>query len=68
MKETKIKAVLDHLKTKGNISPLEAIHQYNATRLSSIIFDLKRKGYNIHTIIEDYKGSRYARYYLTKEL
>ena len=24
MKETKIKAVLEHLKTKGNISPLEA--------------------------------------------
>lgn len=47
---TQITAVLDHLKVKGNITSLEAIEYYGATRLADIIFRLRKRGYNIKTI------------------
>lgn len=42
-------AVLNHLQTEGNITSIEAIEYYGATRLSAIIFDLRKKGYDIET-------------------
>ena len=61
--------VLAHLQKRGSITSWEAIQEYGATRLSAIIFDLKKKGYNIQTIMmesTDRNGetSRYARYIL----
>ena len=41
--------VLNHLQTKGNITSIEAIELYGATRLSAIIFNLRKKGYDIET-------------------
>lgn len=43
---TKTSQVLDHLQTKGSITSWEAIELYGATRLSAIIFNL-RKYYEI---------------------
>lgn len=43
-------AVLNHLQTNGSISTWEAINLYKATRLSAIIFDLRKK-YDITTVI-----------------
>ena len=43
-------AILWHLKTYGTITSYEAIHQYGATRLSGIIFNLRKAGYNIESI------------------
>ncbi len=49
-KITKTQMVLDHLKKHGSITSLEAIDNYGATRLSAIIFNLRKKGYSIDTI------------------
>ena len=49
-KITKKQMVLDHLKKHGNITSLEAIDNYGATRLSAIIFNLRREGYSIETM------------------
>lgn len=48
--KTQKEAVLNHLKTKGTITSMEAIQEYGATRLSAIIFELRHKdGYDIET-------------------
>ena len=41
--------VLTHLKKGLPITSWEAIHEFRATRLSAIIFDLRQAGYNIIT-------------------
>jgi hypothetical protein len=72
VKRTKAGDVLTHLKVKGSITSLEAFELYGATRLSAIIFDLRKKGYNIETTdgtcIDRY-GHRcnYARYVLVED-
>ena len=43
-------AVLWHLKTYGSITSYEAIKEYGATRLSAIIFNHRKEGYNIDSI------------------
>jgi hypothetical protein len=43
-------AVLYHLKQFQTITSLEAIKQYGATRLSDIIFRLRKEGYNIESL------------------
>ena len=69
---TKTQAVLDWLKTHASISSMEAFENFGATRLSVIIFNLRKKGYNIETVTcegRDRFGNpmRYARYYLRGE-
>ena len=66
---TKTQAVLDWLKTNASISSMEAIQSFGATRLSVIIFNLRKRGYNIETVkcegTDRFGHSiRYARYYL----
>ena len=46
-KETHYDRVLTHLKEKGHITSLEAFREYGLTRLSAIIFNLRKDGYNI---------------------
>ena len=46
---TQRQAVLEHLQTHGSITSLEAIQLYGATRLSDIIFNLRKRGYQIIT-------------------
>ena len=65
----KTKAVLQWLQTGAGISSMEAIKQFGATRLSAIIFNLKKRGYNIETVMCDGRDRfgnpmRFARYYL----
>lgn len=43
----KTKAIQLHLIKKGSITSWEAIKEYGATRLSAIIFNLRRRGMNI---------------------
>lgn len=42
---TKTERVLRHLQEFGSITSWEAIKEYGATRLSAIIYTLKKKGY-----------------------
>lgn len=61
---TKTQAVLNHLKANKNITSWEAIEKYRATRLSSIIFNLRFK-YKIDTVMIEplIKGNaRFAKY------
>lgn len=44
---TKTYRVLKHLKVFGSITTMDAFYQYNATRLSAIIFNLKEQGFQI---------------------
>jgi hypothetical protein len=67
----KTNEVLKHLKQNGSITSWEAIQLYGATRLSAIIFNLRKK-YNINTfMIDDIdrygNESRYAKYVLKED-
>lgn len=44
---TKTDKVLNHLKENKTITSWEAIKCYGCTRLSAVIFNLRKKGYNI---------------------
>lgn len=64
--------ILEHLKSGKSITSLEAINLYGATRLSSIIYALRKRGYtivaNIITVPTRYgKTSRVAQYTLIGE-
>jgi hypothetical protein len=48
-KITKTSMVLAHLTLSSSITSLEAIKLFSATRLSAIIFTLRKKGHNIVT-------------------
>lgn len=66
------KAVLDHLQSGKGITSMEAFQKYGATRLSAIIFDLRKLGYDIEThrcVGKTRYGdtSQYARYLMKKE-
>lgn len=67
----KTNEVLKHLKQNGSITSWEAIQLYGATRLSAIIFNLRKK-YNINTfMIDDIdrygNEGRYAKYVLRED-
>lgn len=47
VRRDKTSEVLKHLKVKGSITSLEAFNLYGATRLSAIIFNLRKRGYKI---------------------
>ena len=68
-KTNKTEKVLEHLKTYGCITSLEAIEKYRATRLSAIIFNLRKRGVHIDTIdmpfVDEYgTKSYYGKYVL----
>ena len=64
MKVTKTDKVLKHLQTYKVITSWDAIAHYRATRLSAIIFNLRKRGYNITTEMIYDKGGSYAVYRL----
>ena len=62
---TQKQKVLAHLLTLGKISPLEAFGVYGIFRLASCIYDLKKDGFEIQTIIKrDLNKKPYAVYKL----
>lgn len=66
---TKTQAVLEWLQTNASISSMEAINNFGATRLGAIIFNLRKRGHNIETVMVDGRDRfgnpmRFARYYL----
>lgn len=69
---TKTVQVLNHLQNYGTITSWQAIQQYGATRLSDIIFRLRKQGYDIQTkteCIKDRNGNtcQFAKYILNRE-
>lgn len=73
MKEkSKTQDVLNHLKVYGSISQREAVEYYNLYRLSSVIYSLRKRGYDISSEIVPFKSkygiiSNYAIYHLVGE-
>lgn len=68
MKGQKVR-VLQHLKSHGSLTSMEAFEQYGITRLAAVIFDLRELGHDIRTL--DMEGqnrygeaTRYAKYVL----
>ena len=63
----KTKKVLEYLQTNGSITQLQAWELFRASRLSSIVFNLKKYGYNIISKKENFtdingEKSHYVRY------
>ena len=46
---TQYDMVLNYLKVYGKISPLEAYKEFAVLRLSAIIYEMRKDGYNIET-------------------
>lgn len=72
MRVTKTAQILEHLKNYGTITSWQAIQEYGATRLSAIIFNLRKDGYDINTkteLTKDRNGNvcQYAKYILNRE-
>ena len=70
---SQISAVIEHLRKHKTITSMEAIKQYGATRLSSIIYVLKERGFEISTEIvvgvNRYGNrTRYGIYHLEKDI
>ena len=70
--KSQTEAVLAHLKKHGSITSMQAIRKYGATRLSGIIYNLRRRGYIITTEpfvvkIRFGRKTRPAKYILHKE-
>lgn len=60
MGKSQTEDVLRYMKEEGAISSMDAFREFGATRLSAIIFELRRRGYNIETEIWECKN-RYGR-------
>lgn len=72
MRTTKFNQVKEHLENYGTITSWQAIQQYGATRLSDIIFRLRKQGYDIETKNETFKDRNgnactFAKYILNRE-
>ena len=62
---TKTGKILDNLQKYGYITSWDAINMYHATRLSAIIFNLRKEGYNIESETETSdvsKGVHWTKY------
>lgn len=46
---TQAEQILNHLETKGTITPLEALIEYRCMRLGARIYDLRKLGYDIRS-------------------
>lgn len=59
-KLTQYDVILDYLKRNGSITSMEAIKNFSITRLSAIIFMLKKDGYNIESFYKTGKNKKYG--------
>ena len=70
--KSKTQDVLNHLRIYGSISQREAVEYYNLYRLSSVIFMLRKRGYEITSEIVPFESkygikSNFAIYHLIGE-
>lgn len=56
--------ILQHIRERGAITPLEAFEHYDCLRLAARVLDLKRAGHQIVTEIREAGGKRFAAYRL----
>lgn len=65
--DTQEAVILKHLQEHGSITSYEAFMRYGITRLSGRIFDLRRKGYAVTTVMRHKNGKHYAAYMMEVE-
>jgi len=58
--------VLNHMATKGSITPMEAFKRYGITCLAERIRDARESGHKIAAVMVKANGKRFARYSLLK--
>ena len=62
---TQTERVLNHLRERGSITPVEALHVHGIYRLAARVNDLKKRGVNVVARMkQDINGHRYAEYRL----
>ena len=72
-KKSQTSEIIKLLRKQGYITSFEAIEKFGATRLSSIIFALRKRGFGIETEMVQGKNrygniTNYAIYRLTKDI
>ena len=72
-KDSQIVDIITYLRKNKSITSLEAIEYFGATRLSGIIFTLRKRGFGIETEIVNKKNrygniTNFAIYHLVKDL
>ena len=68
MKQNKSQDIKKHLLSYGHIDTWTAISKYRATRLSSIIYNLRADGYDIESVwVEKKRQPRFVSYTLIGE-
>lgn len=72
-KKSQITEIIKLLRKQGYITSYEAIEKFGATRLSGIIFILRKRGFGIETVMMQGKNryghsTNYAIYRLTKDI
>lgn len=64
----KTQAVLDYMKENRKITSWDAIMMFKATRLSAIIFNLRKRGYHITSVEKNTNdGTRFVEYVLVSK-
>lgn len=66
---TQAEMILNHLETKGPITPLEALLEYGCMRLGARVYDLRKVGYDIRSRFVEKENAagevkRYKQYWL----
>ena len=64
---TQREAILKHLKRGKTITSLEALQKYGCLRLATIIYSLRKEGFDIETEMVDVNGKTIAEYAMLKE-
>jgi len=57
--------ILNHLMTRGAITPMDALNDYGCFRLAARVNHLRKEGWKIESCIEHRNEKRYAKYFLT---
>jgi hypothetical protein len=70
--QSQVEIIIEHMKTKGAITALEAMRRYGIGRLAARIADIKKRGYAVRTetvttVNRRGKKMRYARYTIWPE-
>ena len=68
MERTKIQAILEYMQNGGKVTDMNAVEIAKTYRLSAIIFDLRKRGYNIQDrwLQNENTGNRYKEYWLVR--
>jgi len=60
------RGILGYLETGRSLTAIEALEKFDCFRLSARIFDLKKQGYKIDSMIIKRNGKNFASYVLSE--